>query len=311
MSTPPAPLPPLHALAAFEALVRHGTVARALNELGVSRAALTGSLALLEERTGLQLLIRHSPTVELTDEGLAYYHAATAFARGAADWLHGLGSGFATEVRIAASPGVARLWLAPRLDALRAACPGVALTVAASETLSDLDRSECDIAIRYCHPADHEDGRILWRETLGVLAPATRALALGLRSLPELLASEALIEHPFLPWTRLARQLGLAALPQAPVLVCHDLYAILLACARGDGLALLPMGLTQDFCTRHGLQPINPLRLPDKSYVLLKSARGQARSVVQACADAIAALAQPNTEAGTRAAAHLQQTASG
>ncbi|TVT50880.1 MAG: LysR family transcriptional regulator [Denitromonas halophila] len=299
MSTPPAPLPPLHALAAFEALVRHGTVARALSELGVSRAALTGSLALLEARTGLQLLIRHSPTVELTDEGLAYYHAAAAFARGAADWLHGLGSGFATEVRIAASPGVARLWLAPKLDALRAACPGVALTLSASESLSDLDRSECDIAIRYCHPADHEDGRILWHETLGVLAPASRALALGLRALPELLASEPLIEHARLPWTRLTRQLGLTELPRPPVLVCHDLYAALLACARGDGLALMPVQLTQDFCTRHGLKTVHPLRLPDKSYVLLVSARGQARPVVQACADALAALAQPAAEADT------------
>ncbi|MBT0964049.1 LysR family transcriptional regulator [Denitromonas iodatirespirans] len=293
MSTPPAPLPPLHALAAFEALVRHGTVARALGELGVSRAALSASLALLEERTGLRLLIRHSPTVELTDEGLAYYHAAAAFARGAADWLHGLGSGFATEVRIAASPGVARLWLPARLAALRAACPGVALTLAVSETLSDLDRSECDIAIRYCHPADHEDGRILWHETLGVLAPAPRALALGLRSLPELLASEPLIEHPLLSWSRLARQTGLAALPQAPVLTCHDVYAALLACARGDGLALMPLQLTLDACARHGLRTVHPLRLPDKSYVLLMSARGQARPVVQACAGALAALAQP------------------
>ncbi|MCZ4306261.1 LysR family transcriptional regulator [Zoogloeaceae bacterium G21618-S1] len=309
MSTPPAPLPPLHALAAFEALVRHGTVARALSELGVSRAALTGSLTLLEERTGLQLLIRHSPTVELTDEGLAYYHAAAAFARGAADWLHGLGSGFATEVRIAASPGVSRLWLAARLDALRAACPGVALTLSASESLSDLDRSECDIAIRYCHPADHVDGRILWHETLGVLAPASRALALGLRSLPELLANETLIEHPLLSWTRLARQVGLGALPQAPVLVCHDVYAVLLACARGDGLALLPVRLTQDFCTRHGLKAVHPLRLPDKSYVLLMSARGQARPVVQACAAALAALAQPVTEADTGLAQGPQHSA--
>lgn len=302
MLTPAPSLPPLHTLVAFEALVRHGSVARALGELGVSKAALAGSLALLEERTGLRLLIRHTPTVELTDEGLAYYHAVATFARGSADALHGLGSGFPTEVRIATSPGLARLWLAPRLDALRAACPGVVLSIAASEALSDLDRSECDIAIRYCHPEEHEGGHVLWRETLGVVAPAARALSLGLRPMPELLASENLIEHPFIPWSRVARQVGLSALPRPPVLACHDIYAMLMACLRGDGLTLLPLHLTRGFCQRHGLRAVHDdLRLPDKSYVLLRSARGQARPAVQACAEALAAFAQSAAEpdAGT------------
>ena len=65
------PLPPLHALVAFEALVRNGTIALALAELGVTRAALASSLTLLEERTGLRLLVRQTPTVELTAEGAA------------------------------------------------------------------------------------------------------------------------------------------------------------------------------------------------------------------------------------------------
>lgn len=142
------PLPPLHALVAFEALVRHGAVAPALAELGVTRAALTGSLAQLEDRTDLRLLVSHTPGVELTAEGAAYYQAMSVFARGAADALHALGCGRETEIRLAASPGVSRLWLAPRLARLREACPGVGFTVSVSEALSDLARNQCDIAKR-------------------------------------------------------------------------------------------------------------------------------------------------------------------
>lgn len=286
------PVPPLHALVAFEALVRHGTVGRALRELGVTRAALAASIALLEERTGLRLLVRQLPEVELTDEGRAYYDAVAAFARGTADALHDLGGDYATEIRISASPGLARLWLVPRLQALRAACPRVAFTVSASETLSDLDRSECDIAIRYCHP-EELDGEVdvLWTETLAILAPAARATAFGLRSLPDLLAGEPLIEHPSLPWSRLAQRIGLAALPREPGLVCHDLYAALMACARGEGLALLPLRLSAGFCDREGLVPVHGLRLESKSYVLLYSAGGRARPVVHACAGVLMRLA--------------------
>ncbi|MDO9600288.1 MAG: LysR family transcriptional regulator [Azoarcus sp.] len=286
------PVPPLHALVAFEALVRHGTVGRALRELGVTRAALAGSIALLEERTGLRLLVRQLPEVELTDEGRAYYDAVAVFARGTADALHSLGGDYTTEIRISASPGLARLWLVPRLEALRAACPRVAFTVSASEALSDLERSECDIAIRYCHPEELDgEASVLWAETLGILAPAARAAGFGLRSLPDLLASEPLIEHPSLPWSRLAQRIGLGALPREPDLVCHDLYAVLTACVRGEGLALLPLRLSGGFCERHGLVPVHGLRLTGKSYVLLYSAGGRARPVVHACARVLMSLA--------------------
>lgn len=290
-NTPPAPLPPLHALVAFEALVRHGSVARALAELGVSKAALCASIALLEERTGLRLLIRPLPDVELSNEGRAYYQGVATFARGAADALHGLGKDFVTELRLSASPGIARLWLAPRLASLRAACPGVAVTLSATESLSDLERGECDIAVRYCHPGQHEGAIPLWQETLVMLAPAARVAALELRTLPDVLASEALIEHPSIPWLRLAQGHGLEGLPRAPTLVCHDLYAILAACARGEGLAWLPWRLTASYCRRHHLRALRRWQRVDKQYVLLHSTQGQGRPVVQACTSALLDLA--------------------
>lgn len=308
------PVPPLHALVAFEALVRQGTAARALRELGVSKAALAGSVALLEERTGLHLFVRHTPVVELTAEGLAYYHAVAAFARGIADALHRLGAHIGTEIRIAATPGVARLWLASQLETIRASCAGVAFKVAVSESLSDLERSECDIALRYCHPDEYdEECHVLWRESLAVFAPGTQSGGLGLRALSDLLANEPLIEHPSFSWSRVAAHIGLAALPRAPGLVCHDLYAILLACARGEGLALLPEHLTRGMCARLRLVPVNACRLDAKPYALLYSASGRARPVVRDCARIIVGLAaqlQPDVAGGEAGPQHPHADAS-
>jgi LysR family glycine cleavage system transcriptional activator len=286
------PLPPLHALVAFEALVRHGAVAPALAELGVTRAALTNSLAQLEERTGLRLLVRHTPSVELTAEGADYYQAVSVFARGAADALHALDCGRETEIRLAASPGVSRLWLAPQLARLRAACPGVSLSVSVSEALSDLERNQCDIAVRYCRPDDYDsDARLLWHEELAVIARAADATALALASPAELLTAHALLEHPAFSWQRLAERSGTAMRMREPDLVCHDMYAVLMACARGEGLALLPQRLTAGLRRRLGLVVAHPLRVPAKSYVLLYSAAGRERAVVRACADVLAAMA--------------------
>ena len=286
------PLPPLHALVAFEALVRTGTVAQALTELGVTRAALASSLTLLEERTGLRLLVRHTPSVELTAEGAAYYQAVSVFARGAADALHALDCGRETEIRLAASPGVARLWLAPRLARLREACPEVAFNVGVSEALSDLDRNQCDIAIRYCSFDEREpEARELWAEELAVIAPAAQAAALAMATPAELVADHPLLEHPSFSWRALVERFGPMRRLREPDMVCHDMYAILMACARGEGLALVPQRLTRDLRQRLGLAVAHPLRVPAKSYVLLLSAAGRERPVVRACADVLAGLA--------------------
>lgn len=286
------PLPPLHALAAFEALVRHGTVALALRELGITRAALTSSLALLEERVGLRLILRQTPAVELTAEGLAYYHAVSAFTRGAADALHALDCDRETEIRIAASPGVSRMWLAPRLAELRAACPRVSFNVAVSEGLSDLERNQCDLAIRYQTFDEREPhARLLWQDELGVIAPAALATTLSTATPAEWVSEHRLLEHPAFPWQRLAERFGPMRHMREPELVCHDIYAILLACARGEGVALLPLRLSRVFRRRLGLASVHGLRLPAKSYVMLMSTAGRERPVVQACASVLGALA--------------------
>jgi len=64
----------LHQLQALVAVVEHGSIRAAARELHLTQAALTKSLRLLEEDTGVPLLIRKSRGVVLTDAG-ARLHA--------------------------------------------------------------------------------------------------------------------------------------------------------------------------------------------------------------------------------------------
>lgn len=146
--SPPRPKgPPLNALRAFEASARLGGFSAAAEELLVTPGAVAQQVKALEEWAGAPLFARHAQGVRLTTLGREAARAfGTAFdAMGAA--THVLRAGAAPDtVRIATLPGVAQLWLAPRLPSIRKAT-GAALSVSALETAPNLNRAQFDIAI--------------------------------------------------------------------------------------------------------------------------------------------------------------------
>ncbi len=110
-------LPNLNAVRAFEAAARHGSFARAADELGVSHAAISRHVRNLEIELGAALFERHARHVVLTGEG-------TLFARTSAESLAGLelglgrlrrGSARGTVVLDVESDLAVR-WLMPRLS---------------------------------------------------------------------------------------------------------------------------------------------------------------------------------------------------
>ncbi|WP_290559143.1 LysR family transcriptional regulator [Aestuariivita sp.] len=70
-----APLPPLNALHAFEAVPRLLNVRAAAEELGVSQSAIAQQTRLLEGHLGLRLFHRHPRGVTLTDAARACHLA--------------------------------------------------------------------------------------------------------------------------------------------------------------------------------------------------------------------------------------------
>ncbi len=110
-------LPNLNALRAFEAAARHGSFARAAEELGVAHTAVSRHVRNLEAELGVALFERHPRHVVLTGEG-------SLLARTVADALSGLelgssrlryGGGRSTVV-IDVESDLATRWLMPRLS---------------------------------------------------------------------------------------------------------------------------------------------------------------------------------------------------
>ncbi|WP_369404235.1 transcriptional regulator GcvA [Sphingomonas soli] len=141
-------MPPLSAVRVFEAAARHGNFTRAAEELGMTQAAVSYQVKLLEERLGASLFRREGRGVVLTDAGAraapqvsrAFDAIDQAFARVRAD-EEGL-------LVISTSNTFANAWLAWRLGSFQMAHPEMAVRLDTSDTIADLESGEIDCAIR-------------------------------------------------------------------------------------------------------------------------------------------------------------------
>ncbi|TGT73562.1 MULTISPECIES: LysR substrate-binding domain-containing protein [unclassified Mesorhizobium] len=143
-----APLPPLPAIRVFEAVARHLSFTKAAQELGMTQAAASYQIKLLEERIGAPLFLRRPKQIELTEPGhrlapavseaFAILGQAYAAARGGADGLLCV-----TTVLTFASN-----WLAQHLGAFQIAHPALAVRLDTSSRLTDFAREDVDLAIR-------------------------------------------------------------------------------------------------------------------------------------------------------------------
>jgi LysR family glycine cleavage system transcriptional activator len=144
-------LPPLAAIRCFEAAARHQSFTRAAEELGMTQAAVSYQLKILEERLGGPLFLRGARGVTLTDSGRRLAPAVTdAFAklRAAFEELSQSSGGVLSITTLAS---FATSWLVPRLGAFQLAHPDIAVKLDVSGGLVDFAREEMDVGIRTGH----------------------------------------------------------------------------------------------------------------------------------------------------------------
>ena len=141
-------LPPLQAIRVFEAVARHLSFTKAAEELGMTQAAASYQIKILEERVGAPLFLRQPRQIVLTEAGqrmapavseaFALLSGAYASARSGADGLLCV-----TTVLTFASN-----FLAQRLGSFQIAHPALAVRLETSSRLTDFAREDVDIAIR-------------------------------------------------------------------------------------------------------------------------------------------------------------------
>jgi len=287
-------LPPLDLLGTFEAVARHGSITKAGDERFVTQSAVSRQIKLLEENLGVDLFERKHRSLQLTDDGRRLYETCAEMLlhlRGTVKQIRSPGARQALS--LTTTPGLATLWLIPRLPRFTQNHPGLDLRLDTSLVTQDLKAEGFDVAIRYGRVSALQgaQGLPLFRETmLPVCSPQrARGSSLPLATPADLRLHTLLqvsVPHTSsvpLEWDPWLQAVDLAGLRPAATL-SFTLYDQAIAAAiAGQGVALGRMPLIEHLLHSGALvAPFDRAVASPREHVLIVNPESRANPAVQA-----------------------------
>lgn len=279
-------LPPLNALRAFEAAGRHQNFSRAAEELGVSHSAISRHVRGLEHHLGASLFRDRSRGVVLTREGASYLERVSPALDVIAEASEALAERTEGMVVVNGEPQFTHKWLIPRLAGFYAAFPQIDLRIYASEDLTNVDRYEADLAIRFRKVPQEEPNAALISD-----APLYPYAAPGLVPLPldttrDLLAFPLLKDRASDTWGRwfaLAGGVPDDAVPRAP----WRLHATLAheSALAGRGVLLTSCDVVANDVAAGRLVQVSPIGFREGEYRLIHAEGALRRKAVRVFRD--------------------------
>lgn len=240
---PTRQLPPLRALEAFVRVVRLGSARAAADELALSPSALSRRLATLEEFTGRKLFSRAHQTMQLTEEGRAFYEAVVPHIEALAQAIEGQSDRvelLRLRLGVMALFGSQRLF--PRLPELRKLHPRLHIDIDTGPHLEARVGDTLDAAIVLTSEPDPAFHSVRLDHNR-VYAIVGQALADELGPTPDiaLLNKQTFMTHGELPGSFAAWKAahGLGALDPAAIDHYDSGQLMLEAAAQGLGVAIM------------------------------------------------------------------------
>ncbi len=148
MSKLPFKLPPMSAVRVFEAAARHQSFTRAAEELGMTQAAVSYQIKILEDRVGAPLFVRLPRQVTLTAKGRQLAPAVTEAFEALRTAFAGVEETVQSVLSISTLTTFASNWLVPRLGRFQHLHPNIAVQINVSGQVVDFGQSDFDLAIR-------------------------------------------------------------------------------------------------------------------------------------------------------------------
>lgn len=139
--------PPLHTLRVFEAAARHLNFTRAGEELGMTQAAVSYHIRLLEERVGGSLFRREGRKLVPTDCGAELGRALGSAFRSISTAFETARTGLGGSLSISALPTLSVQWLSRRLGDFQLAHPHLAVSLETSTSPADFANGGVDIGV--------------------------------------------------------------------------------------------------------------------------------------------------------------------
>lgn len=146
-------LPPLSAIRAFEAASRHLSFTKAGNELGLTQAAVSYQIKLLEEKLGFAVFERKTRKIDLTQKGaLLAEGVVEAFSR-LRQTFQDVQDADASELVVSSNTTFAVNWLASRMFSFQMQNPDIAVRLVSYGPWEKPKFDQADVTISACYPA--------------------------------------------------------------------------------------------------------------------------------------------------------------
>ncbi|RDV00265.1 LysR substrate-binding domain-containing protein [Trinickia dinghuensis] len=282
-------IPSLTALVEFEAVARLRSFTNAARELGVTQAAVSRQIRLLEDLLGVRLLDRLHRKTTLTAEGDALYAVvsqALGKIAGVFDRLSTTGIDD-EEVVLAATAAFSNFRLMPGLARLKRVLPNLRVRLTTTMFTGDLRHTEVDVEFRYGNGkwADGTSQRLFDERVFPVCSPAWKDEHGEPGSLAELANMTLIADDPtsegWLTWEEWFRAVG-APPVKLKYGVRTSLYSDAVQAARlGQGVVLGWGRLLQEHLASGELVPLTNAVLPlsDAYYVVVPHGKAMSPTV--------------------------------
>ncbi|MGH1487997.1 MAG: LysR substrate-binding domain-containing protein [Acidimicrobiales bacterium] len=281
----------LQRLAIFEAAARLGSFTGAGAELGMTQPAVTRQIRLLERSLGVELFTRSANRSELTDTGRRFFDRVSA----GFDVIEaGLGelADHAGIFVLAVHPGIAQMWIMPRIDELKQTLGDLDLRLWLFDSDAELNEGPFDAAIRVgSGKFSGLDSELLFPEVVVPIAAPGLAEEYGLseQSTAHDVYSAPFVhlddgERPWMSWSDWLTNFGIALQRQPGRVLFHNYPMVLQRALLGYGVALGWRPLIDEYAERGALVIVGPeVKSPQGYYVTWPS--GPPSVAVQALID--------------------------
>ncbi|WP_415899615.1 LysR substrate-binding domain-containing protein [Neptuniibacter sp. QD48_11] len=267
-------LPPLRAVIAFEAAVRHGSFKEAAEELHITPGAVSQQVRKLEEWLGYPLFVREIRKLTVTERGISYFSLISPALEQLSKASDLARNKDHNKVRLSLTQALASKWLGPRLENFVSQYPEVELHINASNRPVDFQSNDIDLAIRHFDGQSQDlTSHLVFDDEVRLYCTQSYKQAKGLDSVNDL-DKTTLIVTTLLPmWDRwLSEFTDLRSDERAKIPALHFDQTLLAidAAKRDQGVVLSNALLVQEELKRGELiEPFNYRLSVEKSYYLV------------------------------------------
>lgn len=242
-------LPPFAALRAFEAVARSLSFTRAADELGITQAAVSRQVRLLERELGVRLVERRARDNELTAPGRSLSATLRDCFDNMADAISAVSSRPARAIlTVSVAPYFSACWLTPRIMRFVETHPQIDLRLHHSYDPPDYRRDQIDLGINW------GEGKwpgvvaepVLDGSLTPLCSPAFVEQGGGLSRPADLLSQNLFFEFRLSDWTAWFAAAGVTDTGKLQATRLDDSNALRRAALDEHGVALFFRSLAQD-----------------------------------------------------------------